>query len=93
MENNIQQLPIEFTFVDVMDFFFKAHKVFNLPHNPKMKAFMLFFEYYVYNHSSAKRLLPQKYESVGIEMTDMAKSSNNQPDAAKDDGSTGVSGA
>lgn len=83
-------MPIDFTFVSVMDFFFKAHKVFNLACNPKMKSFVNFFDYYIYKHNDAKRLVPQKYESVGIEVIDVANSSDNRNDAAKIDRNTNV---
>lgn len=59
------QLPIEFTFIEVMDFFFKTHKVFNLPYNTKVKAFMYFFEYYVYQQPTARVHVSQKYQSIG----------------------------
>lgn len=81
---------MDYTFVDVMDFFFKAHKIFNLPHNPKIKSFMHFFECYIFKHINAKRLVPQKYESMGRELNDAVESSNNQNEAAKNDGGGSV---
>lgn len=83
---------MDFTFVDVMDFFFKAHKVFNLTCNPKIKLFVQFFDYYIYKHINAKRLVPQKYDSVGREVNEAANSSNNQNDTANAGENNSVAG-
>lgn len=66
-----------------MDFFFKVHKVFNLKYNAKLKSFMYFLEYYVYKQSDARRFLPQKYQSLGREMLNLAALEEAREDADK----------
>lgn len=69
----ILQLPKDFSFDQVMDFLFKTYKVFNIPYNPKLKAFMNFFEYYIYKQSNARRLVPLKYHSFGNQLAEISE--------------------
>lgn len=74
---------MEFSFVHVLDFFFKVHKVFNLKYNSKLKSVMCFFEYYVYKQSSARRSVPQKYLQLGREVADLIAQAAADVDADK----------
>lgn len=59
-----------------MDFLFKVHKVFDLAYNPKLKAFMYFFEHYIFGHAGAKRFVPQKYEFIGRKIIEIISTDN-----------------
>lgn len=61
---------MEFSFVEVLDFFFKAHKVFNLKY-PKLKSIMYFIEHYVYKQRDARNFVPQKFQSLGRELVNL----------------------
>lgn len=60
------QLPAEYTFVQVVDFYIKLHKLFRLPYHSKIKNLMFFIEYYVYEIDGAKSFLAKKYQDIGL---------------------------
>lgn len=62
---------MEFSFVEVLDFFFKAHKVSNLKYDPKLKSIMYFIEHYVYKQRGARNFVPQKFQSLGRELVNL----------------------
>lgn len=48
------QVPSEFSFIQVIDLFFKLHKVFNLDFDKSIMQLMLFFGYFVYGMTNAQ---------------------------------------
>lgn len=61
----IFQLPANWTFLDVMDTFFKVHKVLDLAYHPHLKLMMHFIEYFIYNNKA-------KNIKVSVKMQDVA---------------------
>lgn len=56
------------SFIEVMDIYFKAHKIFRKPYNPKIRTFMNFLEYCVYGLEEVRRHVPGKYQAIGVEI-------------------------
>lgn len=49
---SLLQLPAGWKFLQVMDIFFKIHKVFCLDYNPSLKTMMHFIEYFLFSHKA-----------------------------------------
>lgn len=63
---------MDFTFIEAVDFLFKAHKLFNLAYNPKIKVFMHFLECYMFRVTSARRFVPQRYHPIGAQVLEVS---------------------
>lgn len=72
---------MHFTFVEAVDFLLKAHKLFNLEYNPKIKVFMNFIECYVYRMTAARRSVPQRLRSIGKQVQELAAETEQFPTA------------
>lgn len=47
------QVPAEYSFIGVVDIFFKIHKVFNLHFDKAVHQLMLFIEYFIFGIATA----------------------------------------
>lgn len=62
----IFKVPVQTSFIGVMDMFYKVHKIFDLEYEIKIKNFMLFIDFYIFENVSVHR-------SVGSKTHDVAK--------------------
>lgn len=65
---------MEYSFIEAVDLFIKIHKVFQLKYDPKIRNIMYFFEYFVYGIQEAKKLIPKKYQDIGLSIFGISES-------------------
>lgn len=63
-------MPEDFSFLQIMDLFYKIHKVFNLQYNPHVKRMMNFIEYYVFEHKAKYIVLTPSMQELNHNLFD-----------------------
>lgn len=64
MNSFLLQLPYEWTFSQVFDFFFKAHKIFGLKFDPHIENAMIFLQSYVYKLNDGQKKPNQQMKEL-----------------------------
>lgn len=64
VEKHLIPLPPNSNFVNVMDMFYKIHKVFDIEYNSSLKPFMHFIEYYFYKSAEPYIEITPKMRAV-----------------------------
>lgn len=58
------QVPLQYNFIQVMDLFFKVHKIFDLDFNKSIKPMMVFLEYFIYKIRETGHYLTPRIREV-----------------------------
>lgn len=57
-------MPTDFSFLQVMDWYFKLHHVLNIHYNPALKKMIQFIEYFVYKNQNAEISMTIKVQKM-----------------------------
>lgn len=58
------QLPYEWTFLQVFDFYFKAHKIFNLKFDEAIENAMVFLQSFIYKLDDGQKKTTQQMKEL-----------------------------
>lgn len=67
------KVPKEFSFLGVMDLFFKVHKLFNIGYHRSLKSLMVFLEKYVYDTNDSMRTLTVTVQETAAKIMNAIK--------------------
>lgn len=62
------QVPVGKTFLDVLNLFYKVHKVFNLKFNKNFSAVMNFIDFYIFDVKETQRFIPEKHQEIASQI-------------------------
>lgn len=65
----VSKVPKGFSFLGVMDLFFKVHKVFNVEYHNSIKSMMLFIGHTIYKTNDSLKSLPPAVLENAIKLT------------------------
>lgn len=57
-------MPIDFSFIQVFDFYFKAHKVLNLNFEPEIENAMIFMQAFIYRFDDGQKKTTQAMKEL-----------------------------
>lgn len=58
------QMPYDWTFLQVFDFYFKAHKIFDLKFEPAIENAMVFLQWYIYKFDDGQKKPNQQMKEL-----------------------------